>query len=111
MLYFQAYVPGHGNPGDNLGDGASCGASTFIPTGRFYTSTGSKSMFDGVGPNGVTTPFNWWQYSGNGPGDPQNNRGMYNYSEWMQLLGGRENYQAWSAGTFELESGVVLDFE
>jgi hypothetical protein len=36
---------------------------------------------------------------------------MYNYSEWMQLLGGRENYQAWSAGTYELDSGIVLDFE
>jgi iron complex outermembrane receptor protein len=111
MLYFQAYVPGHGNSGDNLGDGASCGASTFIPTGRFYTSSGSKTLFGDVGPNGPTSTFNWWQYSGNGPGDPQNNMGMYNYSEWMQLLGGRENYQAWSAGTFELEGGVVLDFE
>ena len=112
MLYFQAYVPGHGNFGDNLGNGASCGASTFIPKGRFYTTAGSKTVWDGVGPTGGTvSAFNWWQYSGNGPGDPENNAGMYNYSEWMQLLGGRENYQAWSAGSYELDGGVVLDFE
>ena len=112
MLYFQAYVPGHGNFGDNLGNGASCGASTFIPKGRFYTTAGSKTVWDGVGPTGGTvSAFNWWQYSGNGPGDPENNAGMYNYSEWMQLLGGRENYQAWSAGSYEMDSGVVLDFE
>ena len=110
MLYFQAYVPGHGNFGDNLSKG-SCGASTFIPNGRFYTSTGSKTLRDAVGPNGATSAFNWWEYSGNEPGDPANNNGMYNYSEWMQLLGGRKNYQAWSAGTYELESGIVLDFE
>ena len=112
MLYFQwAGVPGHGNSGDKLGSQASCGASTFIPTGRFYTSSGSKTMFDGVGPNGTAESFSWAAYSGNGPGDPSNNKGMYNYSEWMQLLGGRENYQAWSAGTYELDSGIVLDFE
>ena len=110
MLYFQAYVPGHGNFGDNLGKG-SCGASTFIPNGRFYTSAGSKTLRDATGPNGAVSAFNWWEYSGNEPGDPANNNGMYNYSEWMQLLGGRENYQAWSAGTYELDSGVVLDFE
>mgnify|MGYP003303201645 FL=1 len=110
MLYFQAYVPGHGNFGDNLSKG-SCGASTFIPNGRFYTSTGSKTLRDAVGPSGATSAFNWWEYSGNEPGDPANNNGMYNYSEWMQLLGGRENYQAWSAGTYELDGGVVLDFE
>jgi len=110
MLYFQAYVPGHGNFGDNLGKG-SCGASTFIPNGRFYTSTGSKTLRDAVGPSGATSAFNWWEYSGNEPGDPANNAGMYNYSEWMQLLGGRKNYQAWSAGTYELDNGIVLDFE
>ena len=110
MLYFQAYVPGHGNFGDNLGKG-SCGASTFIPNGRFYTSTGSKTLRDAVGPSGATSAFNWWEYSGNEPGDPANNNGMYNYSEWMQLLGGRKNYQAWSAGTYELDNGIVLDFE
>ena len=110
MLYFQAYVPGHGNFGDNLSKG-SCGASTFIPNGRFYTSTGSKTLRDAVGPSGATSAFNWWEYSGNEPGDPANNNGMYNYSEWMQLLGGRKNYQAWSAGSYELDSGIVLDFE
>ncbi len=111
MLYFQAYVPGHGDFGDNLGKG-SCGASTFIPKGRFYTTAGSKTVWDGVGPTGGrVSAFNWWQYSGNEPGDPENNAGMYNYSEWMQLLGGRENYQAWSAGSYELDGGVVLDFE
>jgi len=111
MLYFQAYVPGHGSFGDNLGDGASCGASTFIPRGRFYTQAGSMTLRDAVGPTGEASAFNWWEYSGNQKGDPQNNEGMYNYSEWMQLLGGRENYQAWSAGSYELDSGVVLDFE
>ena len=110
MLYFQAYVPGHGNFGDNLSKG-SCGASTFIPNGRFYTSSGSKTLRNAVGPTGETSAFNWWEYSGNEAGDPANNNGMYNYSEWMQLLGGRKNYQAWSAGTFELDSGIVLDFE
>tara|TARA_B100001029_G_scaffold171223_1_gene167831 strand:- start:9989 stop:12940 length:2952 start_codon:yes stop_codon:yes gene_type:complete len=110
MLYFQAYVPGHGDFGDNLAKG-SCGASTFIPNGRFYTSSGSKTLRDAVGPNGATSSFNWWEYSGNEAGDPANNNGMYNYSEWMQLLGGRKNYQAWSAGTYELDSGIVLDFE
>ena len=29
----------------------------------------------------------------------------------MQLLGERENRQAWAAGNFETESGVVLDFQ
>ena len=44
-------------------------------------------------------------------GDPDNNMGMYNYNQWMQLLGGRENRQAWAAGNYELDSGVVLDFQ
>ena len=29
----------------------------------------------------------------------------------MQLLGGRENRQAWTSGNFETDSGVVLDFQ
>ena len=33
------------------------------------------------------------------------------YNQWMQLLGGRENRQAWAAGNYELDSGVVLDFQ
>jgi len=112
MLYFQYFgIPGHGAPGDKLSDEASCGASTFIPTGRFYTSSGSKTLYGAVGPDGPTSSFSWATYSGNGPGDPGNNMGMYNYSEWMQLLGGRENFQAWSTGTYELDSGVVMDFE
>tara|TARA_Y100001970_G_scaffold151770_1_gene185862 strand:+ start:11991 stop:14960 length:2970 start_codon:yes stop_codon:yes gene_type:complete len=112
MLYFQYFgIPGHGAPGEKLGNQASCGASTFIPTGRFYTSSGSKTLYGDVGPNGPTSSFSWATYSGNGPGDPQNNRGMYNYSEWMQLLGERKNRQAWAAGTYELDSGVVLDFQ
>lgn len=112
MIYFQAIgVPGHGALGENLQHTASCGASTFIPTGRFYTSTGSKTLFGDVGPNGPVSPFSFATYSGNRAGDPENNMGMYNYNQWMQLMGGRENRQAWSAGNYELDSGVVLDFQ
>ena len=50
MLYFQAFgIPGHGATGEKLGHEASCGASTFIPTGRFYTTAGSKTLYDGIG--------------------------------------------------------------
>lgn len=112
MLYFQSFgIAGHGATGEKLGHQASCGASTFIPTGRFFTSAGSKTLYDGVGPTGDVSSFSFATYSGNRMGDPQNNRGMYNYSEWMQLLGERENRQAWAAGNFETESGVVLDFQ
>ena len=112
MLYFQAFgIPGHGATGEKLGHEASCGASTFIPTGRFYTTAGSKTLYDGIGPNGDVSSFSFATYSGNQMGDPQNNRGMYNYSEWMQLLGERENRQAWTAGSYETDSGVVLDFQ
>lgn len=112
MLYFQYFgIAGHGNPGDKLANEASCGASTFIPTGRFYTSAGSKTLYGAVGPNGPTSSFSFATYSGNMMGDPENNQGMYNYSQWMQLLGKRENYQGWSTGTYELDNGIVLDFE
>ena len=77
-LYFQAYgVAGHGATGEKLGHQASCGASTFIPTGRFFTSAGSKTLYDGVGPTGDVSSFSFATYSGNRIGDPQNNRGMY----------------------------------
>ena len=112
MIYFQAVgVAGHGDVGDKLAHQASCGASTFIPTGRFYTSTGSKTLYGDVGPTGEASSFSWATYSGNRMGDPENNMGMYNYNQWMQLMGGRENRQAWSAGNYELDSGVVLDFQ
>ena len=111
MLYFQSFgIPGHGASGEKLQHEASCGASTFIPTGRFYTTAGSKTLYDGVGPTGDVSSFSFATYSGNRAGDPQNNRGMYNYSEWMQLLGERENRQAWAAGTFETDSGIVTRF-
>lgn len=112
MVYFQAVgVAGHGELGEKLGNQASCGASTFIPTGRFFTSTGSKTFYGEVGPNGPSSPFSFATYSGNRAGDPENNQGMYNYNQWMQLLGDRENRQAWSAGNYELDSGTVLDFQ
>jgi len=112
MLYFQAFgIPGHGATGENLSSTASCGASTFIPTGRFFTNAGSKTLYDGIGPTGDVSSFSFATYSGREAGDPQNNRGMYNYSEYMQLLGERENRQAWAAGNFETDSGVVLDYQ
>lgn len=112
MVYFAAVgLPGHGEVGEKLAHTASCGASTFIPTGRFYTSTGSKTLYGDVGPDGPVSSFSWATYSGNRMGDPNNNKGMYNYNQWMQLLGGRENRQAWAAGNYELDSGVVLDFQ
>tara|TARA_B100000214_G_scaffold177395_1_gene127665 strand:+ start:2640 stop:5597 length:2958 start_codon:yes stop_codon:yes gene_type:complete len=112
MVWFaSAGLPGHGAVGEKLAHTASCGASTFIPTGRFYTSTGSQTLYGDVGPDGATSPFYWYTYSGNRQGDPENNMGMYNYNQWMQLLGGRENRQAWAAGNYELDSGVVLDFQ
>ena len=112
MIYFQYFgVPGHGDLGDNLSHTASCGASTFIPTGRFFTSAGSKTLYGDVGPNGPVSSFSFATYSGNGPNDPDYGLGMYNYNEYMQLLGGRENRQAWTSGNFETDSGVVLDFQ
>ncbi|MDC0545649.1 TonB-dependent receptor [Gammaproteobacteria bacterium] len=112
MHYFQYFgIDGHGSEGEKVGETASCGASTFIPTGRFYTSEGSKTLYGDVGPNGPSSPFSFATYSGNRAGDPENNMGMYNYNQWMQLMGGRENRQAWSAGNYELDSGVVLDFQ
>tara|TARA_B100001248_G_scaffold258386_1_gene242446 strand:- start:6985 stop:9954 length:2970 start_codon:yes stop_codon:yes gene_type:complete len=112
MLLFQFFDLGHGPLGANLGGPqTSCGASTFIPSGRFYTSGGSTTLYDQVGPTGAVSPFNWWTYSGNSASDPAYGNGMYNYSEYMQLLGGRENRQAWTAGNFETDSGVVLDFQ
>jgi len=112
MHYFQYFgIAGHGAPGEKVSNEASCGASTFIPTGRFYTSEGSKTLYGDVGPNGPTSSFSFATYSGNRAGDPENNMGMYNYNQWMQLLGGRENRQAWTAGNYELDSGVVLDFQ
>ena len=112
MLLFQFFDLGHGPLGANLGGPqTSCGASTFIPSGRFYTSGGSTTLYDQVGPTGEVSPFNWWTYSGNSATDPAYGNGMYNYSEYMQLLGGRENRQAWTAGNFETDSGVVLDFQ
>tara|TARA_B100000963_G_scaffold52889_1_gene41001 strand:- start:1785 stop:4760 length:2976 start_codon:yes stop_codon:yes gene_type:complete len=112
MLYFQSFgIPGHGATGENLSSTASCGASTFIPTGRFFTQAGSKTLYDGIGPNADVSSFSFATYSGRAAGDPQNNRGMYNYSEYMQLLGERENRQAWAAGNYETDSGVVLDYQ
>ena len=99
MLYFQAFgIPGHGATGENLSSTASCGASTFIPTGRFFTNAGSKTLYDGIGPTGDVSSFSFATYSGREAGDPQNNRGMYNYSEYMQLLGERENRQGSACG-------------
>ena len=111
MVWMQSYgIPGYGSNGDMMGDTAMCGASTFTPAGRFYTSTGSKTMLNGTGPGGTTSGFTWYDYTGYSP-QTATGLGMYNYSQWMQLLGGRENFQAWSTGDYETESGIVLDFE
>ena len=110
ILYFQYFgISGYGNEGDNVGNNqTSCGASTFIPNGRFYTSTGSQTIYT---KGGDLSPFYWYDYAGY-DAESATGRGMYNYSEYMQLLGGRENYQFMTDGKYEsdLFGGATFDY-
>ena len=69
-------ISGYGNEGDNVGNNqTSCGASTFIPNGRFYTSTGSQTIYT---KGGDLSPFYWYDYAGYDD-ESSTGRGMYNY--------------------------------
>ena len=107
MLFVQALVGGHGDYGDNVGNNdSSCGASSFIPSGRFYTSTGSQTIYAA---GGQIEPWGFWDFSGSNSGN-MTGRGMYNYSEYMELLGDRENFQFMTDGKYETNAGVTLDY-
>ncbi len=76
------------------GGGGFCSGSSFIPSGRFYTSSGSQT----IDANGNPTPFSFF-------------RDFYNFNPLNYLIAPRETISTYFHGDYEVNENLTLDME